>query len=592
MEKGNKIHSISIFFIVVFSLYTCFLIINSITPLMGEDYVLVAFPKDYTPSSFIELVTMALFRIQDQMTNWNIRIGEQLSILFSCFDKVVFNVANSVIALAYLFLIYIYAFKKTIAFTLKEAFYLLTEFFLIILFQPALGELFFWRTGSTNYLWAICLLLTFSLPIWHYVGPQSKDIIGNSLWKSFFLLILGFFSGFTNENTVIVILALYAIVIGNNVHKRVKTPVWIYLSSFSLLIGFLCMYKAPSTTKRIQYYNNLYNAGDIDLSTYLNRAYNIVRRFGHDNLALIVITTAVIVLYITFYFYRNKKILPLFTENNSILWLLCLSSLSCAALVMSPYIETRAFLLPDFFMTACIIYYLERIFSYLKRAPKVLFSLSLSCVMIMLSFKMWIHIYYTYYDYYKYTNFRSYAIENDDQTQQSSAFLWGEYPRPYYSRILTSREDYLSGNEQALSYYYGHVIKCWENYLWNFHPSGLYAEITGNIDTIVYDSSRDSLSIYGWSSFQNPALIPLNNNIYCYLEANGQKYYFRTQAVYRKDVEDFFGNTNYSMSGFQCNISSVREVLDNPDIKVGICIVNQADNLMNDSAIIKHLVLE
>ena len=46
------------------------------------------FQKGKTDAARFEMIPLE--RIQ--MTEWNVRIGEQLSIVFSCFDKSIFNV--------------------------------------------------------------------------------------------------------------------------------------------------------------------------------------------------------------------------------------------------------------------------------------------------------------------------------------------------------------------------------------------------------------------------------------------------------------------------------------------------------------------
>lgn len=92
-----------------------FFIINMLTPLMGEDLALTVFPQNAESLSIAETLYLMWMRIYEQMTTWNIRVGEQTSIVFSCFDKVYFNICNSYAAILYISLIYQYAFKKNTA---------------------------------------------------------------------------------------------------------------------------------------------------------------------------------------------------------------------------------------------------------------------------------------------------------------------------------------------------------------------------------------------------------------------------------------------------------------------------------------------
>lgn len=256
------------------------LIINCTTPLMGEDYALTTtFASSYSLKGTVELIEAILWRIYAQMTGWNVRIGEQISIAFGFFDKMIFNICNSAIALYFIWLISAYVYKDSWKRNENRAWKFLISFSMIMIFQPSLGEIFFWRTGSTNYLWAICILLTFGLPIRYFVGVNSIDLIGNSYIKSSFLSILGFFAGFTNENTPIAFMALYIGVIIWGLVKKIRIPNWIYVSFVTFAAGFVFMCKAPSTVHRIAFYNEIFNVGKVGLNGYLYRAVNVLNTF-------------------------------------------------------------------------------------------------------------------------------------------------------------------------------------------------------------------------------------------------------------------------------------------------------------------------
>lgn len=230
MNKNFSWKIISIITIIICLLY--FFIINSYTPIMGEDFALAVFSKKHVDVNKVDMLKFVIIKIRAQMQNWNVRIGEQLSIIFSCFDKTLFNLYNSAIAILFFWLAYKYAFKRKLFWGKKLVFYCLLIFMLVIMFQPALGEIFFWRTGSTNYLWASCILLFWGLPIRYYIGYESIDIIGNSIFKTIFFTVLGFFAGFTNENTVLIFLLLYVGVILNR--KFVRGGGYSYMGSFNI----------------------------------------------------------------------------------------------------------------------------------------------------------------------------------------------------------------------------------------------------------------------------------------------------------------------------------------------------------------------
>ena len=411
--------------IAIIAIFIFFLVINSLTPLMGEDITLTAFPKKYQTANIWEFFLLMTQRIYEQMTNWNIRIGEQLSILFSCFDKTLFNICNSIVSLSYIWLVYQWAFKRKFISDKRNILYLLFIFAMILMFQPALGEIFFWRTGSTNYLWGICILLGFSLPLRYYIGYQPIDIVGNSPKRIVLLSICGFLAGFTNENTVIVILFLYIGVI--LLHKKTnrKTPIWIYCSGVALLIGFVCMYKAPSTANRIAYYNEMYGFDNIGFRDYVDRAEVVIETFFSKNVVFVAGSIIILLLYIGTVVaekgVNNVQKLEKLRADSEAFGLLILSSISCGALIMSPYVETRSFLLADFFMLMSMIYYLDKILdgfvNYEMIISKILCVGSAICCICC-----GISVYNIYYDYYNFTKLRESAVE---LTNENETFFWG-----------------------------------------------------------------------------------------------------------------------------------------------------------------------
>lgn len=591
-RQTQKDKNIKLSCVILTLIFSFFLIINFITPLMGEDLVLVAFPKNYHISSFRELLLLASTRIYDQMTNWNVRIGEQISIIFSCFDKGLFNIFNSMVAMIYISLIYQYAFKKPFTISGKNVWYFFMSFCIIVFAQPVLGEIFFWRTGSTNYLWALCLLLIFALPLRYYIGYDSIDIINFSKTKLIFLTFLGFIVGFTNENTIVVFITLYLGTIIYNWRKHRYTPLWIYTSGISLTLGFICMYKAPSTKIRANTYLQMFGIEEVTFNVYLIRAQNIIFRFFSDNRVLVIITISSIIIYgILLLFCKSMDIhskKEKFLKDSENLGILLVSSLSCGALVMSPYVETRAFLLPDFLMICCIIYYIDRIISLMVRWQKTIYILSGSIMFLFVCYQ-YSQIYDIYSRYNNFVTLRNSEIELQDN---DTTFLWGEWQGDYSSRLLTSREDYLLSNETALNYYYGKKIQCWNNYLININFENYeFADGKGYIDNAVYDVDTDTLSVYGWSTF--PDLINNNTRSYIYLQINNQNYYFKVQPILREDVVHEFNNSTCLNSGFRVDISSLKGILgyDINEISVGILLTNNDYHLISPNIDEKVLIL-
>ena len=77
-------------------LLTVFLfIINRLCPIMGEDVALAAILPHDEVASLSEFFSKMFSRVISQATNWNARIGELASIVFSCFPKIIFDAVNT-----------------------------------------------------------------------------------------------------------------------------------------------------------------------------------------------------------------------------------------------------------------------------------------------------------------------------------------------------------------------------------------------------------------------------------------------------------------------------------------------------------------
>ncbi len=447
----------------------------------------------------------------------------------------------------------------------------------IICAQPVLGEIFFWRTGSTNYLWAICLLLAFGIPLRYYIGNESIDLIGMSAIRCILLTIAGFFAGFTNENTVIVFLVLY---IGTIVFDRIsrrRTPIWIFLSGTSFFCGAMYMYVAPSTKVRRQIYDQMYGITEVSFQDYYMRALKVIHQFFYDNRILVLLTGILVFLHYMHILSDKNITLPdrkkklIYSAEN--LMLLLLTSISCGVLILNPYIETRAFLLPDFFMMVCVLYYFEQLYLFIKK--KAVLTGTLTAILAGSLVIEVAHIYHTYNNYYNYVQLRCQAIaeQNDEDT-----FIWGAYKGEDYSRVLTTREDYLMNENTRLSYYFGKKIRPLRNYIWGFSIDESFEKvhIEGGLDTFWYNREADSVELSGWAVKKEDDAE--NNSYYVYLDSGQQRFYFKTNRISRKDIADAYGNNIYLNSGFCYTIESVSEVVGDTElenVRAGFCVVDE-----------------
>lgn len=441
---------------IVLAIYLFFFLINTFSPLMGEDFALAAVIPGNSIVSTRELVTQLVNRVYNQMTNWNIRLGEQLSILFSCFPKIVFNIINSAVALVYFLLMNQWFFKGKV-FPVKAT-RVLCFFGITILFQPALGEIFFWRTGSTSYLWSVCILLGISLPLRYYIGKERKDLIQNNWWKTLLLCVGAFLAGFTNENTVIFIVSLYMIVIMYDLIRWKKEKLWVVFSGASVMLGYIFLLNASSTKNRVEYYQRIFGISDRSIFELFLQIPNVAGSFFQNNWVLFSVSAGLVIVYLVQKaqekpYIKWKNFCELDLENVGIT---ILSALSVAALVASPYIEIRSYLLIDFMMIGCSIYYGEFFLEKFKHRRRVLEVIRIvKVVSLIILMVECVRIGVMYFDYGLFIKNRDeYMFSHPGEVVHWEIYHYGEEP----CRELNTREDYLYLNPDLVEEYYNIVI--------------------------------------------------------------------------------------------------------------------------------------
>lgn len=569
----EKVHSIQqhniIFCLLLILVLTFFLTINFLTPSMGEDFVLSAYSPYEHSDNYFDLFQKVVNRVLQQMRTWNVRLGEQLSIVFSCFNRPLFGIINSFVALYYFWLIVQYAFCEQ-GHIKNQIYGLAISFTITLLFQPALGEIFFWRTGSANYLWALCILLTFILPLRYYLSTTTKDIIGNSKVRIISLTILGFFAGFTNENTVGTFIILYmGIIVYYFLHKN-KLPIWIYTSFLSFLLGFTFLILAPSTAIRISTYNEIYGVNSANIITYISRIPSVINRFCKDNwkLAVIVMGCVSIAFLLSVCVKKNQNKEEIYYFMKPLAWLL-LTAFSCGALILSPYVETRAFFLTDFMMVVCIAFYSKIIWASIKnKITKYVFVFVLAISVLICENK----IYNVYKIYNEFCSRREVAILSSEKD-----CLWGEYMDPYVDRILTTREEYLREKEYDLSVYFNKKVNIIPGLLWERNRQiETYVDssdlIIGGIDCIEHEINNNKLFVSGWAALPN--IQSHENKIYIIILLDGKKYYYKSTRIERPDVAKALEDNLQLNCGYQLHLDLPQKIENADKIKIGVCVVN------------------
>lgn len=270
--KGKKRIMIKKSVVCFLSIYLFLYIINLLTPMaFGDDY-LYSFVWQGKPM-FVPLSEDAkrisswndLFLSQwSHYFTWSGRsVAHTLAQLFLWLGKDIFNFVNAFIGTILVAEIYWCINRGKIS-TEFEAGRLLWIFFVLWAFVPGFSVIFFWLTGSCNYLWTNVILLGFMIPYIHKYYYVDKEY-ANKGYYSFIMLFWGILAGWTNENSACwVIVLLFALIWHLKKDEKVEVSKWIYTGLIGLLMGYSLLLLAPGNLAR---YNVVH--GTVTLSRIL-----------------------------------------------------------------------------------------------------------------------------------------------------------------------------------------------------------------------------------------------------------------------------------------------------------------------------------
>ena len=195
---------VKIFLILIF---LSMLILNYLTPILADDYS-YSIAYDYT--RITNLVDIIKYQSHHYMTWGGRSVAHTIVQIFLIMPKWIFNICNSGVYTAIVYLIYLLAKdnkKKD-----KPSIMLLIHL-LIFFFVPVFGQNCLWLDGSCNYIWTMLIIL---LLIYQY---KNKDKTNDTKLRIIMLFILGIFAGWTNENTSFGLIVILSSIL---IRKKVK----------------------------------------------------------------------------------------------------------------------------------------------------------------------------------------------------------------------------------------------------------------------------------------------------------------------------------------------------------------------------------
>lgn len=329
---NNKLNNRKKIIIILGVIFLAFLLLNIFTPLLGDDFLYMFYNENR-----IKSISEILKSQYGHYFGWGGRcIVHFIAQMFLMFDKSIFNIANSIVFILLIVLIWIYA-------SINKKLNISTLIFILLLiwnFIPVFGQTTLWLTGACNYLWGTVLILLFLLP---FRLSLIKEV--NMKWYQIIpFSIFGILAGWTNENTSAAMLFMIGLIL-IKCFKDKKLKLWHITSFITSIIGFVFMILAPGNFARAS-----------DFETVGNKFIVIIKRIfvytieSKENLLLLIVILAIlfIINYIT-----NK-------DKKNIMITTCIFLLGSLAgiysMVASPIFPERAYFGLTVFMIIAISY--------------------------------------------------------------------------------------------------------------------------------------------------------------------------------------------------------------------------------------------
>lgn len=315
---------------------------NLLTPYLSDDYAyLIDVRKAH---SLLDLVRQ---QYGEYLSNSGRVIGQFNVRLSLSVNKQIFNIINSLMFTALIFLIYENVQRKK----KYDSFVLLTIISFLWLFSVEFGQTMLWICGACNYLWGSVIILLF-ITVYRKLlqNPERKHVVLGGIG----MYLLGVMAGWCNENTSgggLVLVLLYSLNFWIDRRKEKKKAVYPFMITgiAGMCSGLFGMVMAPGVRKR----SATMSEGDEYTGTVglLSRTYKVIVNMHDLFLVLIVMTVLVLVLLSL---QGKLKTFARIRTNDTVLFSLTFLATSFV-LAIIPTPANRAFFGAGvFLMIACI----------------------------------------------------------------------------------------------------------------------------------------------------------------------------------------------------------------------------------------------
>ena len=283
-----------------------FLIMNLLTPMIGDDYA-YSFIWDGSQNGNFQNNVGKLERLESigdifvsqysHYMTWGGRTVAHVFVQFFCLTgKLFFDFMNALIYAALALMIYFTA-KGKIELQNSDGKNFLWIFFALWFCLPEMFQTSLWLTGACNYLWMtvvqLLFLLPFALKFWN-----KNFWSGASKGKIFLMAFLGLIAGWSNESggAFVIFLAFLALIY---FWRQRQLERWMLVGFGMLFVGYALLMLAPGNFQR-------YVVDANDATVPLFSAQMFIDNF-EDGMREILMCDVLLYAVIFLYFLRGRK---------------------------------------------------------------------------------------------------------------------------------------------------------------------------------------------------------------------------------------------------------------------------------------------
>ena len=329
------------FMFILLVTFTAIYILNKNTHYVSDDFryhfMYEGFLPDKTPRRITNLKDI-FYSMYNHYFMWGGRITAHALVQFILiFDKSIFNLVNSIVFVGLALLIYMHCnINKKINLTL-----LICILFSLWFFIPQFGLTILWASGACNYLWCGFIILLFLLPFRRYI--ENNTYTKDSIFKNITMILIGFFAGWTNENSGgAMILLIMLFLLYYKLHN-IKIPKWAIGGFISSSVGFILLVIAPGNNARKEYMTKK----TVNLLSNLSKVLDI-----SFTLCIMLLILLLIVLILFLLTNSDKKLI---SKQLLLSTMYIVSALAgIIVLIVSPQIDGRTWFGPIIFIIIAI----------------------------------------------------------------------------------------------------------------------------------------------------------------------------------------------------------------------------------------------